>query len=229
MCAPLIPSWSFPSTVLKEMNTLPWLPRIFIGNWAAACYSCSWFYPAADPISGDWIRVVADYILRPTRSPAASYNLRLSRVPAVDSSYDWFELWQRDTKYVWFHPTTDSSSSGWKRVAADSILRLTRVPAARYNLQLSWFILRLTTSCGWFYSAADSSSGDWARNVADLYFNISSRFKDLLCKIHLLFFSFFFCYLPLNSVSTDSGPGYCFKNLKAAWRSLGKLEKASRL
>ena len=43
------------------------------------------------------------------------------------------------------------------------------------------------------------------------------------------FFFVFFGYLPLNSVSTDSGPGYCFKNLKAAWRSLGKLEKASRL
>ena len=216
MCAPFIPSWSFPSTGLKEMNTLPWLPRIFIGNWAAACYSCSWFYPAADPISGDWIRVVADYILRLTRSPAASYNLRLSRVPAVDSSYDWVELWQLDTRYVWFHPTTDSSSSGWKRVAADCILWLTWLDTSCNCLKL-W---RLDTS---------RHSGDWARNAADLYFNISSRFKDLLCKKHLFFCLFFFGYLPLNSVSTDSGPGYCFKNLKAAWRSLGKLEKASRL
>ena len=183
MCAPFIPSWSFPSTVLKEMNTLPWLPRIFIGNWAAACYSCSWFYPATDPISGDWIRV---------------------------------ELWQLDTRYVWFHPTTDSSSSGWKRVAADCILWLTWLDTSSNCLKL-W---RLDTS---------RHSGDWARNAADLYFNISSRFKDLLCKKHLFFCLFFFGYLPLNSVSTDSGPGYCFKNLKAAWRSLGKLEKASRL
>ena len=76
MCARLIPSWSFTSTFLKKMNKLSLLPRMFIGNWAAACYSCSlfyssadpnsrglntsfgWFYPAANSSSCDWIRAV---------------------------------------------------------------------------------------------------------------------------------------------------------------------------
>ena len=72
----------------------------------------------------------------------------------------------------------------------------------------------------------DSSSGGLTRNVADLYFNISSKFKDLFCKIHLFFFSVFY---HLISVATDSGPGCCFKTLETAWRSLRKLEEASRL
>ena len=50
--------------------------------------------------------------------------------------------------------------------AADSILRLARVPAARYELQLilscCWLELqRLDTTCGWFYPMTDSSSGGW--------------------------------------------------------------------
>ena len=65
------PSWSFTSTVLKEMNNLPRLPRIFIGNWAATCYSCGWFCPAAG------------YELRLSRVPVAGYKLRLSQIPAV--------------------------------------------------------------------------------------------------------------------------------------------------
>ena len=245
MCAPLIPSWSFPSTVLKEMNTLPWLPRIFIGNWAAACYSCSWFYPAADPISGDWIRVVADYILRLTRSPAASYNLRLSRVPAVDSSYDWVELWQLDTRYVWFHPTTDSSSSGWKRVAADSIPWLTRVPATGYELQL-------TLSYGWLefrqldttYSWADSSCG-WLRVVADSILRLTRvpatglemwltytliyqvDLRTYCTKYIFFFFLFFFViyhWIQLALIQALATASRTLKQLEEAWESLKKLQ-----
>ena len=56
--------------------------------------------------------------------------------------------------------------------AVDSILRLTWVPAARYELQLilsyDWLKFRwLDTSCGWFYLATDSNSGGWIRVAAD--------------------------------------------------------------
>ena len=141
----------------------------------------------------------------------------------------------------WFHSPVDSSSGSWIRVAADSILRLTLVPTAGYELRLilscdwlefqwlnmtySWFILQLTTSCGWFCPAADSSFGGWTRNAAELYFNISSKLKDLFCEIHHFSFAFY-CLL---SVTTYSGSACCFKNLEAAWRSLRKLEEASRL
>ena len=84
---------------------------------------------------------------------------------------------------------------------ADSILRLTGAPTAGYELRLSrvraagyklrlilsWGWLKfkwLATSCSRFYVAADSSSAGWTRHAAQLYFNISSKFKDLFCKIH---------------------------------------------
>ena len=56
--------------------------------------------------------------------------------------------------------------------AVDSILRLTWVPAARYELQLvlsyDWLkFRRLDTSCGWFYLATDSNSGGWIRVATD--------------------------------------------------------------
>ena len=150
----------------------------------------------------------------------------------LDSSYDWVKSWPLDTSFGWLHPTAYSSSGGWIRVVADSILQLTRVPAAGYELQLTpsygWlefrrldrsyrrFILWLTGSCGWFYSMADSSSAGWTRNVADLYFNISSEFKDLFCKIHLFLLSTAWFQLPL------------FQTLAAASRTLKKLEEAWR-
>ena len=164
MCVPLIPSWSFTSTVSKEMNNLPRLPRIFIGNWAVACYSCCWFCPGADPISWGWIRVAPDSILRPNQVPAAGYDLRLSRVPA-----DGFKLRLSRVPAVGYklrlNPMADSSSGGlirveavssygeWIQVTTDSILRLTLVPPAEYELRpldttYSWFILRLTSM--WF-------------------------------------------------------------------------------
>ena len=67
--------------------------------------------------------------------------------------------------------------------AADSILWLTQIPGAEYNLRLSqvqaagcrlwlipsygWLELRqLDMSCGWFYPAVNSSSGGWIRVAA---------------------------------------------------------------
>ena len=129
------------------MNNLSRLPRIFIRNWAAVCYSCGWFYPVADSNFGRWIRVLTDSILWLTGVPPARYVLRLSRV-----------------------------------LAAGCKLRLSRVPAAASKLRWLEF-RRLDASCGWLYPAANSSSGGWIRIAADLYFNTSSKFKDLFCKI----------------------------------------------
>ena len=109
MCAPIIPSWSITSTVLKEMNNLPCLFRILIGNRVAACYSCSWFYPASNSSSGGWIRVAAvsslggwiqvttDSILRLTQVPVTGYELQLTPF------HDQLELRRRDTSCSWYH------------------------------------------------------------------------------------------------------------------------------
>ena len=151
----LIPSWSFNSTVLKEMNNLPQLTWIFIGNWAAVSYSCSWFYPAADQISRGWIEIVADSILQPSRVPVAGYKLRLSRVLSVGYKlwltpfYGSLECPRQDTGCDRLHPMADLSSSGWVRGTADYILQLTRVASAGYDL-------RLILSCGWLRVVADS-------------------------------------------------------------------------
>ena len=103
--------------------------------------SCGWFYLVANSNSGGWIRVAADSVLRLTRVPATGYELRLTL------SHGRLEFWRLDTTYSWHHPTADSSSGGWIRLKADSILRLTRVPAVRYDWQL-------ILSCGWleFYT-----------------------------------------------------------------------------
>ena len=159
---------------------------------------------------GGWIQVTADYIMRLTRVPVVGYELRLTLS-------HWIEFRRPDTSYSWLHPTAGSSSDGWIRLKADSILQLTRVLAARCELQL-------IPSCSWLRVAADSSSAGWNRLATVLYFNISSKFKDLLCKIHH-FLWFVFC--RLISVTTDSGSACCFKNLEEAWRSLKKLQDSS--
>ena len=126
------------------------------------------FYPVTDPISGDWIRVATDSILRLTRVSVAEYDLRLSRVLAaglklrlirvpaagcklrLTPSYSWLELKRRlDATCSWFYPATNSSSSGWIRIAADSVPQMTRVPATGYDL-------RLIPSCSWLWVEADS-------------------------------------------------------------------------
>ena len=82
-------SWYFSLTVLKEINNLPRLPWIFIGNWAAACYNCHWSYPAADAISEGWIRVAADSILWPTRS---KFKELFCKIHLFLFSTAWFQL-----------------------------------------------------------------------------------------------------------------------------------------
>ena len=140
--------WALTSTVSKKMNNLLQLPQIFIGNWAAAGYSAT------------------DSILWLTRVPVAGYKLQLIL------SCSWLECRQLDKRCGWFYPAADSSSDDWIRVAADSILQLTQIPAAGYELRLilscGWLeFLFLDTSCGWSYPAADSSCGSWIWVVAD--------------------------------------------------------------
>ena len=115
-----------------------------------------------------WIRAATNSILPPTRVPAAGYKLCLSWVPAagyklrlsrilateyklrLTPSYSWLELKRRlDATCSWFYPATNSSSSGWIRIAADSVPQMTRVPATGYDL-------RLIPSCSWLWVAADS-------------------------------------------------------------------------
>ena len=155
MCAPLSPRGrgSFTSTVSKEMNNLPRLPQIFIGNWAAAYYSCGWpdlrglnrscgwFYPAANRRSGGWIRFATvsssgSWIQVTTESSCSGW------LHPTAKSYSWLEFRQldtscgchkflrMDTSYDWLHRMADSSSGGWIQVVANSILWLTLVSAA---------------------------------------------------------------------------------------------------
>ena len=148
MCVLLISSCLFTSTVLKEINNLPRLPRIFIGNWAAACYNCGWIYPAAG------------YKLQLSRAPAAGYKLQMSPVPAagyklqLTPSYGWLKFRWLDTSYSWFYPAANSSSGSSIRVAVDSVTQVTWVPTAGYELQLR-------------HPTADSSSAGWIRFKAD--------------------------------------------------------------
>ena len=216
----LIPSWSFTSTVSKEMNNLPWLPSIFIWNWAVACYSCGWtdfrrldtscgcfearrldtsygwLQYSADSSSGGWIQVTADSILQLTQVPASGYELR--QTPSHGS----FEFRKLDTSYSWQHPTSDSSSSGWIRLKADSILRL-------------------TTSCGWFYSEADlsPSAGLDLRLTYTLVYQVSLRTYSAKYIIFMV------CVLPPDFSYHWSR---LWLLLQEPWRSLRKLEEASR-
>ena len=139
----------------------------------------------------------------------------------------------------------DSSSGCSIGVAADSVRRLTRVPAIGYELQLtpshdwlefqrldrtySWFILRLTMSCDWFYPATDSSLGGLTQNAADLYFNISSKFKDLFCKIHHFYGLFFTTWFQLPLMQALGAASRTLKKLEEIWGRLQKLEEASGL
>ena len=130
----------------------------------------------------------------------AGYELQLT------PSYGWLESRQLDTSYGWLRPTAGLSSGGWIRLTADTILRLTRVLTVRYDL-------RLIPSCGSIRVAADSI----LRLTRVLYFNISSKFKDLFCKIHHFYGLF----------STDWFQLLLIQALAATSRSLKKLQDSS--
>ena len=148
---------------------------VFIGNWAAACYNCSWFYPEAgyelrlsrvpaaqvtiESSSGGWIQVTAESILRLTRVPAAGYGCTMA----------------------------DLSSGNLIRVTADCILRLIRVLAAGYDL-------RLIQSCGWLRVAADSSP------PAGLDFRLTYTliYQVIWRTYSAKYITFMVCFLPTD-------------------------------
>ena len=217
MCAHLILSWLFTSTVLKEMNNLPRLPRIFIGNWAAVCYSCDWFYPAAG------------YELWLSRVPAAGYKVWLSRVLAaryklrLTPSSGCLEFRRLDKGCGWLLPTADLCFGSWIRVTGHYILRLTRVPVAGYDL-------RLIPSCGWLRVATDSIlqlTGVRRLDSTDLYFNISSNFKDLFWKICHFYGLFSTEWFQLPLIQALAAASRTLKKLEEAWSSLKKLQDPS--
>ena len=104
--------------------------------------------------------------------------------------------WIRVT-YRWLHPTDDSSSGGWIRLKTDSILRLTRVPAPRSEMQLS-------LSCGWlkFYT---------------LIYQVNLRTYSAKCII------FMACFLPTDFSYHLSK---LWLLLQEPWRSLRKVKEA---
>ena len=107
---------------------------------------------------GRWMQVVADIILWLALVPAAEYELRLIL------SCGWLEFRRLDKGCSWPCPTSDLSYGGWIRVTADSILRLTRVLEARYDVQLihpaADYKLWLILSCSWLeFRRLDSKRG----------------------------------------------------------------------
>ena len=121
----------------------------------------------------------------------------------------WLEFWWLDTSCGWLRPTADWSSSGWIGVTADSILRLTRVLAAGYDL-------RLIPTCGWSRFAVDSSSGGLTRLAADLYLNVSSKFKDLFYKIHHFYGLFSIAWFQLSLIQALPAASRTLKNPEEA-------------
>ena len=147
----------------------------------------------------------------------------------MDTSYGSVEFWWVNTSYSWLHPMALGcnlrliASCGWLWVAADwlefrqletsySWLELRKLDAS-----YSWFHpavdyeLRVILSCHWFESTG------WTRLLADLYFNKSSKFKNLFCKIH------HFCSL----FSTACFQLPLIRALPTASRTLKKLEEVA--
>ena len=94
------------------------------------------------------------------------------------SSRSWIRVAAVLSSDGWIRVATVSSSDGWIRVAADSILRLTWVSVAGYELRLrfngSLEFRRLDASYSWLRPTADPSSSCWIRLEADSFPFISS-------------------------------------------------------
>ena len=149
--------------------------------------------------SGGWIGVAADSVLRMTRVPEARNELQLT------PSHGWLEFQRLGASYSWQHPTADSNSGGSIRLRADS-------------------------SCGWLRVVADSilrlTRVLAARLEMRLTYTLIYQVNLRTCSAKYIFF--FPIFYRLISVTTDLGSACCFKTFEAAWRSLRKLEEASR-
>ena len=203
--------------------------------------------------------VAADSILRLTRVPTAGYELRVSRVPAAGSklwlipSYGWLRFQRLDKSCGWLRPSADSSSGGWIRAADDTVPRLNQVPAGGYEWRLTpshgWFEFgQVDTSWGWLRPTAEWSSGGWIRVTADSILRLTRdpapwyelqlilsygclEYYTLIYQVNLRTYSakyiiFMVCFLP-----TDFSYHWSrlWLLLQEPWRSLRKLEEASRL
>ena len=168
---------------------------------------------AADSILRLMTRVPADSIVRLTGVSAARYELR--RTP----SHDWFEFRQLDVSYSWLHPTVNSSSGGWIRLKADTILRLTRVAATQHELQL-------IPSCSWLGVATDPILRLTRVLPAELDLRL---LYTLIYQVNLRTCSeksiiFLVCFLP---------PDFSYHwfrlclLLQEPWRSLEQLQRSS--
>ena len=178
--------------------------------------SCGWFSPTANSISGGWIRVAAYYILWLAKVPAVGYKLRL--IP----SRGWLEFQRLGMSCCWTNPTAVSSSCDWIRVVGVSILRLTWVQA-----DYSWFHPVAGYGLWFFYPAAESRSTGWIWLAADLYFNISSKFKDLFCNIHHFYSLFSTSWFQLPLIQALDAASRILKKLEEVWGSLKKLQDSS--
>ena len=151
----------------------------------------------ADSGSGGWTRVAADSVPLLTRFPAAGYELQLTR------SNGWLEFWRLDTSYSWLHPTADSSSGGWIGLKVDSILRLTRVPAA-------WYELQLILSCSWleFYT---------------VIYQVNLKTYSAKYIIFNFYGLFSTNWLQLPLIHALAAASRTLKKLEEAWRSFKTL------
>ena len=145
----------------------------------------------------------------------------------------WFWLWvaAKSSSGGWIRVTAASSSSGWIQFKAGYILRLTiicgLIEFQKLDTSYSWFHpsadyeLQLILSCGWLESAS------WNRLAADLYFNKSSKFKDLFCKIHYFYGLFPTAWFQLPLIQALTAVLRTLKKLEEAWGSLRKLQGSS--
>ena len=170
--------------------------------------SCGWIRVAVISSPGGWIQVTTKSRFGGWIRVTAESMLRLTRVPAAGYGlrptpyHGWLEFRQLDTSYSWLHPTADSNSGGWIGLKADSIL---------------W----LKTSYGWFYSTADSSPSAGL----DLRLTYTLIYQVILRTYSAKYLIFMVCFLP-----TDFSYHWSrlWLLLQEPWRSLRKLEEASR-
>ena len=193
------------------------------------------------------MRVAADSILRLTRVPTAGCELRVSRVPVAG-----YKLWLIPS-YGWLRFQQLNKSCGWIRAAADTVPRLTRVPAGGYKWRLTpslgWLEFgRVDTSWGWLHPMAEWSSRGWIWVTADSTLRLTRvlapwyelqlilsygclEYYTLIYQVNLRNYSakyiiFMVCFLP-----TDFSYHWyrLWLLLQEPWRSLRKLEEASRV
>ena len=91
----------------------------------------------------------------------------------------WFYPAAISSSSGWIQVTTEPSSVGWIQVMADSILRLTRMPAAGYRLRPTpshgWLEFQwMGTRYSWLHPTADSSCVGWVRLKADFILRLTT-------------------------------------------------------